>query len=94
MSTISTPASNTNPTYPSYDVIVIGAGPAGYSSAIRCAQLGLKTACVDNWRDKHGQSGLGGFYLNSGCVATLALLESAKNYQFLKQGLKKHGLRC
>ena len=37
-----------------YDVIVIGAGPAGFASAIRCAQLGLKTACIDNWRNKKG----------------------------------------
>jgi dihydrolipoamide dehydrogenase len=85
-------ASKTQPTSPVYDVIVIGAGPAGYSSAIRCAQLGLKTVCVDNWLDKHGQSGLGGFYLNSGCVAGVALLESAKAYQALKQDFSKHGI--
>ena len=82
------------PNTPSYDVIVIGAGPAGYSSAIRCAQLGLKTACVDNWSDKHGQSGLGGFYLNSGCVASLALLESAKLYHSLNHDLKTHGIHA
>ena len=38
-----------------FDVIVIGAGPAGFASAIRCAQLGLKTACIDNWRNKKNQ---------------------------------------
>ena len=59
----------TNPSYSTasssyYDVIVIGAGPAGYSSAIRCAQLGLKTACVDSWQNKKGQQTLGGFHLN------------------------------
>ncbi|GAB6142340.1 dihydrolipoyl dehydrogenase [Methylosoma difficile] len=94
MSKKPTSASKTQPTATVYDVIVIGAGPAGYSSAIRCAQLGLKTACVDNWRDKHGQSGLGGFYLNSGCVAGVALLESAKAYQFIKHGLGKHGIQA
>jgi dihydrolipoamide dehydrogenase len=77
-----------------FDVIVIGAGPAGYSSAIRCAQLGLKTACIDNWHDKKGQSSLGGTYLNAGCVASIALLESAKIYQAINYNLKEHGIRA
>ncbi|TAK64553.1 dihydrolipoyl dehydrogenase [Methylobacter sp.] len=77
----------------SFDVIVIGAGPAGYSSAIRCAQLGLKTACIDNWLDKKGQSSLGGTYLNAGCVASIALLESAKIYQSINYNLKEHGIQ-
>lgn len=77
-----------------FDVIVIGAGPAGYSSAIRCAQLGLKTACIDNWHDKKGQGGLGGTYLNAGCVASIALLESAKIYHSLKYNLKEHGIQA
>ncbi len=80
------------PSQKHYDVIVIGAGPAGYTAALRCAQLGLKTACIDNWLDKNGQSGLGGFFLNAGCLASLALLESAKIYQTLTHDLKKHGL--
>jgi dihydrolipoamide dehydrogenase len=75
-----------------YDVIVIGAGPAGYTAALRCAQLGLKTACIDNWLDKNGQSGLGGFFLNAGCLASLALLESAKIYYSLTHELKSHGI--
>jgi len=78
----------------SFDVIVIGAGPAGYSSAIRCAQLGLKTACIDNWHDKKGRSSLGGTYLNAGCVASLALLESAKIYQSINDNLKEHGIQA
>ncbi|WP_333874752.1 dihydrolipoyl dehydrogenase [Methylobacter sp.] len=78
----------------SFDVIVIGAGPAGYSSAIRCAQLGLKTACIDNWHDEQGQSSLGGTYLNAGCVASIALLESAKLYQSITYNLKEHGIRA
>ncbi|MDO9425096.1 MAG: dihydrolipoyl dehydrogenase [Methylobacter sp.] len=78
----------------SFDVIVIGAGPAGYSSAIRCAQLGLKTACIDNWCDKRGLVSLGGTYLNAGCVASIALLESAKIYHSLNHHLKEHGIQA
>lgn len=78
----------------SFDVIVIGAGPAGYSSAIRCAQLGLKTACIDNWCDKKGLVSLGGTYLNAGCVASIALLESAKIYHSLNHHLKEHGIQA
>jgi dihydrolipoamide dehydrogenase len=76
----------------SFDVIVIGAGPAGYSSAIRCAELGLKTACIDNWQNNNGQSNLGGTYLNAGCVASISLLESAKIYHLLTHNLKEHGI--
>ena len=77
-----------------YDVIVIGAGPAGYASAIRCAQLGFKTACIDSWRDKQGQSRLGGSHLNAGCVASMTLLESAKIYYLLNHEIKKHGIHA
>ncbi|MGR8951284.1 MAG: dihydrolipoyl dehydrogenase [Gammaproteobacteria bacterium] len=75
-----------------YDVIVIGAGPAGYVSAIRCGQLGLKTACIDSWSDKSGRLNLGGSYLNAGCIASMALLESAKIYHTLTSGLQQHGI--
>ena len=78
----------------SFDVIVIGAGPAGYSSAIRCAQLGLKTACIDSWHDHKGKRILGGTYLNAGCVASIALLESAKIYHSLHHNLKEHGIQA
>lgn len=78
----------------SFDVIVIGAGPAGYSSAIRCAQLGLKTVCIDNWHDEQGRGSLGGTYLNAGCVASIALLESAKIYHLLNYRLKEHGIQA
>ena len=77
-----------------YDVIVIGAGPAGFASAIRCAQLGLKTACIDNWRNKKGQSRLGGSHLNTGGVASMTLLESAKIYHQLGHEIAKHGIRA
>ncbi len=79
-------------THTHYDVIVIGAGPAGYTAALRCAQLGLKTACIDNWLDKNGKSGLGGFFLNAGCLASLTLLESAKYYHALVHDFKSHGI--
>ncbi len=75
-----------------YDLIVIGAGPAGYVSAIRAAQLGLKTACIDNWSDKKGRPNLGGAYLNAGCVASMALLESAKIYHTLTNNSIHHGI--
>lgn len=77
-----------------FDVIVIGAGPAGYSAAIRAAQLGLKTACIDDWCDKKGLISLGGTYLNAGCVAAIALLESAKIYHSLTHNLKEHGIQA
>ena len=71
-----------------YDVIVIGAGPGGYVTAIRAAQLGFKTAIVEA---KH----LGGICLNWGCIPTKALLRSAEIYQFMKHaaafGLKVDG---
>jgi dihydrolipoamide dehydrogenase len=75
-----------------YDVIIIGAGPAGYVTAIRCGQLGLKTVCVDSWSDKYGRPNLGGAYLNAGCIASMALLESAKVYHTLTADLKQHGI--
>ncbi|MCX7098112.1 MAG: dihydrolipoyl dehydrogenase [Methylococcales bacterium] len=77
-----------------YDVIVIGAGPAGFASAIRCAQLGLKTACIDDWRNKQGQSRLGGSHLNTGGVASMTLLESAKIYHQLNHEAAKHGIHA
>ncbi len=75
-----------------YDAIVIGAGPAGYSCAIRAAQLGLKTACIDSWRGQDGQHALGGAHLNAGCVASIALLESAKIFHQLQHGIAQHGI--
>ena len=58
-----------------YDVIVIGSGPAGYVAAIRCAQLGFKTACVEKWVDEKNESVLGGTCLNVGCIPSKALLD-------------------
>ncbi|NNG12711.1 MAG: dihydrolipoyl dehydrogenase [Halobacteria archaeon] len=75
-----------------YDVIVIGAGPAGYVGAIRCAQLGLKTACVDEWIGKHGAPALGGTCLNAGCIPSKALLESSEFFERIRRGGEAHGI--
>ncbi|HNL31943.1 MAG TPA: dihydrolipoyl dehydrogenase [Pseudomonadales bacterium] len=74
-----------------FDVIVIGAGPAGYVAAIKCAQLGLSTACVEQWR-RDGQTVLGGTCLNVGCIPSKALLESAHKYREAKEQLADHGV--
>lgn len=76
----------------SFDVIVVGAGPAGYVSAIRCAQLGLKTVCVESWVDVANNPVLGGTCLNIGCIPSKALLESSALYEKLKSGIKQHGI--
>src|SRR5574340_613832 len=64
-----------------YDVAVIGAGPAGYVAAIRCAQLGLSTVCIDDWKNGEGKPRLGGTCLNVGCIPSKVLLESSENYE-------------
>ena len=76
----------------SYDVVVIGAGPAGYIAAIRCAQLGLSTACIEQWRDPNGEYALGGTCLNVGCIPSKALLESSENYERVMHKFKAHGI--
>lgn len=75
-----------------FDVIVIGAGPAGYVAAIRCAQLGLNTACVDEWKDKNDKPSLGGTCLNVGCIPSKALLESSEKYEQSLHEFKAHGI--
>lgn len=75
-----------------FDVIVIGAGPAGYVAAIRCAQLGLKTACIDNWINEQGKSSLGGTCLNVGCIPSKALLQSSEMYEQANIDFKNHGI--
>lgn len=76
----------------SYDVVVIGAGPAGYVAAIRCAQLGLKTVCVDEWENHQGESSLGGTCLNVGCIPSKALLESSHLYHMANAEFAQHGI--
>ncbi|MCU7940012.1 MAG: dihydrolipoyl dehydrogenase [gamma proteobacterium symbiont of Bathyaustriella thionipta] len=75
-----------------YDVVIIGGGPAGYVAAIRCAQLGLTTACVDKWLDKNNHPKLGGTCLNVGCIPSKALLESSEVYHQSETLLAQHGI--
>jgi len=75
-----------------YDVVVIGAGPAGYVAAIRCAQLGLKTACVEAWVAKSGKPALGGTCLNVGCIPSKALLDSSEQFHRINHRMSAHGI--
>jgi len=75
-----------------YDVIVIGSGPAGYVAAIRAAQLGLKTACIEKWKDSDGKGVNGGTCLNVGCIPSKALLDSSHKYHAAKEDYKSHGI--
>ena len=75
-----------------YDVIVIGSGPAGYVAAIRCAQLGLKTACIEKWKDEKGKGVNGGTCLNVGCIPSKALLDSSYKYHEAKDHFDIHGI--
>ena len=75
-----------------YDVIVIGSGPAGYVAAIRAAQLGLKTACIEKWKNDKGAGVNGGTCLNVGCIPSKALLDSSYKYHEAKEDLAVHGI--
>ncbi len=75
-----------------YDVIVIGGGPGGYVAAIRCGQLGLATALVDEWLGDDGKPALGGTCLNVGCIPSKALLDSSHHYHNLEHLLPAHGI--
>jgi dihydrolipoamide dehydrogenase len=75
-----------------YDVIIIGTGPAGYVAAIRCAQLGMRVACVDEWQDRQGRPALGGTCLNAGCIPSKALLESSEFYERTRHAGSAHGV--
>ena len=74
-----------------YDVAIIGSGPAGYVSAIRCAQLGLKTVCIEEVANQN-KAALGGTCLNVGCVPSKALLESSLIFSNTNHKLKDHGI--
>ncbi|HLU07763.1 MAG TPA: dihydrolipoyl dehydrogenase [Woeseiaceae bacterium] len=81
----------------SFDVIVIGAGPAGYIAAIRASQHGMNVACIDEWENRDGKSAFGGTCLNAGCIPSKALLESSElvhraHHEFGKHGIKVPGL--
>ena len=75
-----------------YDVVIIGAGPGGYICAIRCAQLGFSTACVDGELSSSGKPTLGGTCLNTGCIPSKALLDSSHHYSFIRQDAAEHGI--
>ena len=75
-----------------YDVVVIGAGPAGYVAAIKAAQLGLSTACVEQWLDDKGKILLGGTCLNVGCIPSKALLDSSQRYAEARDHFDVHGI--
>ena len=75
-----------------FDVAVIGAGPAGYTAAIRAAQLGLSTVCIDDWKNAKGKASLGGTCLNVGCIPSKALLESSEDYERALHKFGEHGI--
>jgi dihydrolipoamide dehydrogenase len=75
-----------------FDVVVIGAGPAGYIAAIRAAQHGKSVACIDEWKNKDGKNAFGGTCLNAGCIPSKALLESSELYHRAQHEFKKHGI--
>jgi len=75
-----------------FDVIVIGGGPGGYVAAIRAAQLGLKTACIDSYTGKDGKAAPGGTCLNVGCIPSKALLDSSKHFHHLQHDYGEHGI--
>src|SRR5258705_3703876 len=77
----------------SFDVVVIGGGPGGYVAAIRAAQLGLKTACIDDWKPPDGKPALGGTCTNIGCIPSKALLQSSENFEQAGHGFAEHGVR-
>ncbi len=76
-----------------YDIIVIGAGPAGYSAAIRAAQLGMNTACIDKALGKDGAPTLGGTCLNWGCIPSKALLDASHKYAEAKHKFADFGIK-
>ena len=76
-----------------YDVAVIGSGPAGYVSAIRCSQLGLKTVCIEKITQEK-EVALGGTCLNVGCIPSKALLESSLVFLYANENLKDHGIKA
>ena len=76
-----------------FDVIVIGAGPAGYVAAIRATQLGLKTACVEKWIDASNKPVYGGTCLNVGCIPSKALLDSSHKFAEASHDFDVHGIK-
>ena len=77
-----------------FDVVVIGAGPAGYVAAIRAAQHGKKVACIDEWKNRDGKNAFGGTCLNAGCIPSKALLESSELFYRAKHEFNNHGIKA
>ena len=77
-----------------FDVVVIGSGPAGYAAAIRCAQLGFNTACVERWLADSKQPVYGGTCLNVGCIPSKALLDSSHKFHEMEHRFADHGIRA
>ena len=75
-----------------FDVIVIGGGPGGYIAAIRAAQLGFQTACIDEWKNGEGGPALGGTCTNVGCIPSKALLQSSEHYEHAGKHFAEHGI--
>jgi dihydrolipoyl dehydrogenase len=76
----------------SFDVVVIGGGPGGYIAAIRAAQLGFQTACIDDWATADGRPALGGTCTNVGCIPSKALLQSSENFEHAGHAFADHGI--
>jgi dihydrolipoamide dehydrogenase len=76
-----------------FDVVVIGGGPGGYVAAIRAAQLGLKTACIDEAKGADGKPALGGTCTNVGCIPSKALLQSSEYFEHAGHGFADHGIK-
>src|SRR4029079_8691629 len=77
----------------SFDVIVIGGGPAGYPCALRAAQHKLKVACIDEWKNLDGTYAFGGTCLNAGCMPPKALLESTELVHRAQHEFQTHGIK-
>jgi dihydrolipoamide dehydrogenase len=75
-----------------FDVVVIGGGPGGYIAAIRAAQLGFSTACIDEWKNEKGGPAPGGTCTNVGCIPSKALLQSSENYEHAGHAFADHGI--
>ncbi len=75
-----------------FDVVVIGGGPGGYVAAIRAAQLGFRTACIDEWKNAEGGPAPGGTCTNVGCIPSKALLQSSEHYDHALHHFGDHGI--
>ena len=75
-----------------FDVVVVGGGPGGYIAAIRAAQLGFNTACVDEWKNEKGGPAPGGTCTNVGCIPSKALLQSSEHFEHAGHAFKDHGI--